>query len=215
MPKHSVPPQCRPNDLTGFRNNRWTVIKYVRRTESGSAMWLCECDCGATKEVAGTTIVTGKSKSCGCYAKEVTSITNSSHGLTKTPEHRIWLYMRKRILNKNMPDYHRYGGRGIAICPEWDDFTVFLADMGHRPSPQHSIDRIDNDGDYTPENCRWSTATEQAQNRRSNIKVTRGGVTRCLKEWCIELNMPYQTVWARVKTHNWSIERALTQPVRK
>jgi len=215
MTKRIIPPQSITHDLAGLKKNRWTVLEYVRRSDCGSAMWLCKCDCGTIKEVAGTTVVTGKSKSCGCLAAERTSVRTATHRLSKTTEHKIWLGMRNRVLSTKDTSYKNYGGRGITICAEWDDFLTFLADMGERPTPKHSIDRRDNEGNYTPDNCYWATPRQQATNKRNNINITRDGVTKCLKDWCTHQKLPYKTVWYRINGLNWPIERALTEPVRR
>lgn len=150
-------------DLTGQRLGRLTVLHRV--TGKG---WLCRCDCGAEKIVTSTAV-----KSCGCLKSEMISRRNRTHGRTGTPEHNSWLAMRQRCYYRQHKDYSRYGGRGIKVCAKWrDDFEAFLADVGARPSPQHTIDRIDGNGDYEPGNVRWSNAYVQSGNRSNVISVT-------------------------------------------
>lgn len=125
--------------------------------------------------------------------------------------------MINRCRNARSPYYHLYGGRGIKVCERWkgkNGFLNFLQDMGRRPSPKHSIDRIDNNGNYEPGNCRWATRIEQNRNRRDNRLVTFNGQTKCIAEWCDETGLPEKSVRARLWLLGWSVEDALTTPIR-
>jgi hypothetical protein len=122
------------------------------------------------------------------------------HGKTNTPEYRIWTDMHTRCSNPKFKDFRYYGGRGIAVCERWKSFSNFFADMGQRPSPRHSIDRRDSDGPYAPENCRWATSAEQANNKSTTILITIGGVTKPLAEWCAQRGVKRQTAWLRFKS---------------
>jgi len=212
MPKPIVPPRILYRDLTGLKNNRWTVIEHAGKSASGANMWLCKCECGTLKKVSGTNVSTGKSKSCGCYKSEVTSKLFFKHGLNKTPEYIIWCGMRSRC---NDADNKLYGGRGIAVCARWDDFLLFFSDIGKRPSSKHSIERRDNDGDYTPDNCYWATQKEQQRNKSSNHMISAFGVSMTMVEWSEFLAINYFTLRSRINICGWSAERSLLAPILK
>jgi hypothetical protein len=131
------------------------------------------------------------------------------HGMTDTPEHRIWLGMKGRCSNPNYEGYHNYGGRGIRVCDRWLLFANFIADMGHRPSPLHSIERIDNDGHYDPGNCKWATREEQNRNSRQNVKLTHNGQTMTIAEWADKLGIKHATLYGRIR-EGFPVEAALS-----
>lgn len=121
------------------------------------------------------------------------------HGQSKTDLHKTWCRMRDRCNRQSNKYWHRYGGRGIKVCERWNKFEAFAADMGARPSPRHSLERLNNDGDYEPSNCVWATKHQQALNRRTSIRVTFGGQTKVLKEWATDMGMNYLTLYCRYK----------------
>jgi len=131
-----------------------------------------------------------------------------------SPENMAWQNMRRRCNDRSRPEWPRYGGRGIRVCERWGTFENFLADMGRKPSPQHSLDRIDNDGDYEPGNCRWATAREQTLNSRHARMITFGERTLCLKDWGRVTGLGSNLLWRRLSL-GWSVERALTAPKRR
>lgn len=202
-------------DLTGRVFGRLTVISEAPRRHRKVPRWLCECSCGKAAVVEGKNLRHGLTVSCGCFAKEVTSLLTTSHGLTNSAEYKTWTGMKRRCLNKNDPSYDRYGGRGIRICDRWlTSFENFYADMGPRPSDGYSIERIDANRDYEPNNCKWIPMRDQAANKRSSVRLTHNGETHNLKEWSLITGMPYGTMQAR-HANGWDDERTITTPVRR
>lgn len=146
--------------MEGEKFGAWTVLSKLYRKHDGM-YYLCRCECGAEKPVYGKSLTSGRSKSCGC--KRVGNVT---HGKSKTPEYRVWSSIMERCYNEKQVSYKNYGARGITICDEWRDFENFLRDVGKKPGPEYSIERINNDVGYEPGNVRWATKTEQVINRR-------------------------------------------------
>lgn len=165
-----------PRDLTGQIFGRLTALRVAGPSEKSRSTrsWWCQCECGAHVAVASQELLRGESKSCGCLKRERDQTfghANAVHGhardLQESSEYRSWVEMRRRCTNPNSIGFKYYGGRGISVCSRWDEYANFLADMGPKPSPKHSIDRYPNkDGNYEPGNCRWATPTEQARNRK-------------------------------------------------
>ena len=201
-------------DLTGKKFNMLTVLNLSPTRHQRAAMWECLCDCGEKTLVKGSKIISGHTKSCGCL--NILSHTKHSHASSKgrTKVYRAWDGMKKRCYNPNSDSFYRYGGRGIEVCDRWkNSFENFLEDMRERPSKDHSLDRIDNDGDYTPENCRWTDWKTQARNRRCNYLVTYNGVKKSLVEWCEKFNINYSTAHSRLE-RGWDIPKIFTTPTK-
>lgn len=163
-----MPPRLQ---LQGRQFGRLTVLNFAG--SDGLSKWRCRCDCGTVLTVIGRNLVSGCSTSCGCLQLEMITKVNRKHGesIPCTREYAAWLSMKTRCTNSRFPRFKDWGGRGIKVCTRWrESFSNFLADMGRKPSPKHSMDRINNDGDYTPNNCRWATASQQARNCRPKRK---------------------------------------------
>jgi hypothetical protein len=159
-------------NLTGKRFSRLVVIKRAAKNLGQKVAWLCKCDCGNTQVVRGSDLKMGKHRSCGCLQLEaVTKHGNTQHGKRPSLTYTSWQMMKTRCLNPAHVSYPEYGGRGITFCQRWNDFSLFLQDMGARPSKRHSIERIETDGNYEPENCYWATPKQQAANRRKTKKM--------------------------------------------
>lgn len=199
-------------DITGQKFNEWTVLGYSHKkvySRSPRRFWVCQCSCGTIRPVDEKNLVFGRSTACGCTRK-----TTQTHGMSNTATYNSWRGMLERCNSPSHSSYHNYGGRGIAVCPEWKSFESFLEDMGECPSNSHSIDRIDNDGNYEPGNCQWVTQTEQGNNTRANHVITFSGKTMTMKQWANETGIKYSTLAARLNILGWSIERSLTKPVK-
>lgn len=203
-------------DLTGQRFNKLTVIKYAGKKGNGKKKlchWLCKCDCGNRVVVARNHLANGHTKSCGCYKLKRTSESHTIHGKHGTSEYIVWCNIKNRCYNKKNKSYPRYGKRGIIVCGHWlHSFESFYNDMGNKPSPRHTIERIDNNGNYEPSNCKWVTIKEQCNNRHNNRYITIDNETKTLAQWCRKYDIRYSTVHSRL-TLGWSIEKALTMPI--
>lgn len=198
-------------DIIGKRFGKLTVIsRSTIRDKKHNYKYLCRCDCGNEVLVRISSLTCGNTKSCGCF-KNHDAVT--THGMTSTRTYRIWTGMKDRCLNPKSPIYKYYGARGIKICSEWNDFEAFYADMGECPEGW-SIDRIDNDGDYCPENCQWSDRTTQANNTRRNINITFKGLSLTLSQWSSRLGIPYMTLYTRYK-RGWSVKDMMTKKIQK
>ena len=206
-------------DLTGQRFGRLTVMERAENAKDGHARWLCKCDCGGEIIVVRGDLRDGKVKSCGCLRKETAAQIGASgalHGKRNTRLYSIWHSMKARCYNPKHKFYKIYGERGIIVCREWlNDFQAFYDwAMSHGYSDGLTIDRIDNNKGYAPENCRWATQKEQCNNLRTNRHYVVNGETRTLPEWCELFNIDYGKAKNRLR-NGWSIEEALDLVPRK
>ena len=203
-------------DLTGRRYGRYTVVKYAGRDKRNAPMWMCQCDCGNIKNVLGSSLTRGQTKSCGCYNKDRVKETHTKHGQYKTRIYSIYAGMIKRCRTKTIKSYKDYGGRGIKVCDEWlgkDGFINFYNwSMANGYSDNLSIDRINNDGNYEPSNCRWTDAKTQGNNTRWNRNITIDGETHTLSQWAEISNVSRDLIRDRIK-RGWDVKEAIfTQP---
>lgn len=204
----------KPRNLTGKRFGRLIALEIVG-SRNGRRRWLCKCDCGNTTEVTTYSLTSGETKSCGCLKKSAVK----PRPRTKRYDHRelytIWQGMKQRCNDPNYHSFSQYGGRGIKLCDEWnnsfDSFAVWADSHGYRRGL--TIDRVDVDGSYCPENCRFATPKEQANNRRNTAYITYNGETKPLAIWCDELGVRLSPVRKRLQ-YGWSIERAFETPIR-
>jgi hypothetical protein len=192
-------------DLTGQRFGRLVAIRYEM------SKWTVVCDCGATKAVASGSLRNGETRSCGCLNREVLSCRSRTHGMSKTREWAAYSAAKNRCQNPNADRFPEYGARGIEF--RFQDFDSFWAELGPRPSPKHSVDRIDVEGHYEPGNVRWATQKEQCLNRRRARILEFQGRKQNLGTWSEELGIGHNTILARLK-RGWSVERALSTPAR-
>ncbi len=216
------------SDLTGRAYGRLRVLRhagwYQQPNGTRGSLWRCLCDptlggCGAEMDARVGKLNNGHTRSCGCLQAERRGAGSITHGATRnkvgasrlSAEYGAWQGMRRRCYQPGDAKFSLYGARGIGMCDRWrDDFAAFLADMGARPSPLFSLDRIDVNGPYSPENCRWATQKEQQRNRRDNRVIEFRGEKRCIAEWAELLGIKRATVQRRLSV-GWSVERALTE----
>lgn len=197
-------------DITGKIYGKLTVICFIE-TRKRKAHWKCNCECGKTIIVKSNSLNNGSTKSCGCKYKEANSKRLTTHGMTNSSIFNLWKGMIQRCSNPNSTHFKNYGGRGITVCNRWLDFKNFYSDMGEKPTNK-TLDRIDVNGNYCPENCWWATAKQQANNKRNNRIITFNGKSQSLMQWSTEKGINRCTLSDRLNSLNWSIGKALTTP---
>lgn len=213
-----IPNNPRFKDLTGRDDfGRWTVLYFAGHGSGGNSLWMCRCECETETIVRGPHLTRGKSTGC----RQCSGVGVVTHGMSHSPEFTIWAAMLSRCRCETSADYERYAGRGITVCKGWDSFDVFYLDMGPRPFPKATIDRINNNGHYScghceeclrngwPANCRWATYTEQARNTRRSRMLTFQGITQSIPDWAEQAGLTRSALYQRI-TAGWSVERALT-----
>lgn len=201
-------------DITGNKYGMLTVIRRVENAPKGVARWECRCDCGNIVIVRGGNLKNGAVKSCGCL-KGIANKKRSKHNMTGTRLYQIWINIKSRCYRKKNPFYKDYGARGIKMCAEWRDSFESFAEWALSNGYQDdlTIERINNDLDYRPNNCKWIGIGDQANNRRSNIKITYKNETHNLSEWCKIYGVNYDLVYNRIHNKHWDFERAMFEPV--
>ena len=203
-------------DLTGERFGRWTVIEYAGRGKHGEVQYKCRCDCGTERVLRRTSLTSGNSKSCGCLSRDVAKERGTTHGDSKSRLYRIWAGIIQRCCNdRERYEWEKYGGRGITVCEEWHKYEAFrdwALSSGY--SDDLTIDRINVNGDYCPDNCRWATVYEQNNNKRTSKYISFNGETGTIREFADRYGLAYSCLYTRLKL-GWSIEDALLIPSRK
>lgn len=198
-------------DLSGKTFGRLKVMSAFERRQK-ILFWKCRCSCGVVKWVSSQHLRLARVRSCGCLHREVTSLRTKIHGESKrfnpTPEYQAWQGMKRRCYRRSDTSYNSYGGRGISVCPAWrKSYLVFLCDVGRRPSSKHSLGRINNNGNYEPNNVEWQTDFEQQSNKRNNRLITIGCITATLADWSRHYSVPIWFSHQRLK-RGWSPETA-------
>lgn len=196
-------------DMTGQIFWRLKVLEFHSNSKRGAKKWLCQCECGNTVIAERTNLVKGSQRSCGCLRAE----NNVVHNMSKTPVYTNWSNLKARCGRPSHKDYKHYGGRGIELCDRWQKFENFLEDMGMPPSRKHSVERISNEGNYEPGNCRWATHIEQSNNKRNSLRLELDGITRTQAEWGRVTGLGWAVIQNRL-TRGKSIREALTTPKR-
>ena len=199
-------------DACRIKFGRYKILKELSHKPGEKRMVLCRCSCGIEKIVRLTHLWYGKIKSCGCLASEINSKRKTTHGKSNTRIYKIWVEMIKRTTNPKVISYKNYGARGIRVCKRWQKFENFYEDMLPTYSKNLSIERNDNNLDYSLENCRWASLKEQARNKRNTLKLTINNETKPLIKWAEERNLPYKRVYKRIYKFNWSPRVALEIP---
>lgn len=203
-------------DLTNKRFERLLVLKFAGKGRHGEPLWECRCDCGNIKIVSAGHLTNGDTRSCGCLHKERFSLSHTTHGESKSRLYKIWVGVKTRCCDKRSRNYHKYGQRGITVCEEWlnsyENFKTWAVVNGY--SNVLTLDRIDSNGNYCPSNCRWATQKEQQNNRRNNHLLTYNGETLTVSQWNEKLGFTRGTVSQRLNKLGWSVEKALTTPIR-
>lgn len=213
MKSTPMPMHPRFINLTGQTFGRLQVVSFAKqekRKRGSRSWWNCLCKCGVQKQILSDCLRSERTKSCGCFREEFRGTPQRTHGQTNTPEYNVWARIKQRCTNTKYHEFHLYGGRGIKICSRWlNSFEAFFRDMGPRTTPQHTVERINNDKGYEPGNCRWATQKENGRNKRNNHRLTHLGQTKCLSEWSEITGIKSSTIRARIKS-GWSVENALT-----
>jgi hypothetical protein len=202
-------------NLVGQTFGRLEVVERAKNDPRDQARFVCKCQCGTVKTVTGRLLRSGNTTSCGCFMREQVSARRTKHGETIngwSPEFKAWSSMRARCKGSH-PCQKYWAERGIKVCERWQTYENFLADMGRKPSPKHSLDRIDVNGDYTPENCRWATRTEQANNTTKTKWVEFEGQQRPVCEVARVVGLKPATLYARVFKLGWPLDKAISHPV--
>ena len=196
-------------DLTG---QKFGILSVIKRAENhnGDTYWLCRCDCGKEIQVRADHLRSNKIRSCGCATGSLITKAKTKHGMRHTHLYGVWNTMIQRCENPQSEEAYLYYARGVSVCRDWHDFTVFRDwALANGYEKGLTIDRIDNDGNYEPSNCRWATKIEQANNKRTNRRIEYNGEIKTLAQWAREYDIDYRKLWLRLE-RGWDFEKALT-----
>jgi hypothetical protein len=201
-------------DLTGQKFNYLTVIEHAGKNDINKHLYLCKCDCGNTTITVGESIKSGNTKSCGCMRKQMIVDKNFKHGYAKQPMYNVWCTVKDRCLNPNNKSYANYGGRGICLSKDWDDYKNFHRDMSFTYKHGLTLERVDNEKGYSKDNCVWASRITQCNNTRRNHLIEYEGKILTVSQMSREYNMKPYIVQKRISS-GWSIEKALLTPITK
>jgi len=212
---HPHPKDKRFVDMTGKTYGHLTVVGFAGRVDAKikHRIWYAKCTCGSVKTFYASNLTGGIAKSCGCMKGSLITKRKTRHGMAGTSENKYWSTMKARYNGSRPADFKNYAGRGSMVCSRWiESFDNFLEDMGHKPSPSHSIDRINNDGNYEPGNCRWATQSRQGRNTRVNRIVVFNGEAMCMSDLADKVGVSARVISKRTK-RGWSLEDACKMPL--
>ena len=203
------------HNLTGQKFGELTVIQRAENDIKGRTQWLCQCDCGKQKIIRGSSLTSGNTKSCGCLSIEKLKKMSITHKMAKTRLYKIWANIKTRCLNPKYSRFCDYGGRGIKVCNEWkNNFKAFYDwAIANGYKEDLTIDRINVNGNYEPENCRWVTPKINSSNKRNNFIFKYNNKEQCLKSWAEELNIDYILLYNRIIKRKWNFEKAIKTPI--
>lgn len=208
-------------DLTGQTFSSLTVVSrapnaWRKNGKQMATMWNCRCECGKESIVSTGNLRSGGTRSCGCLLLKIMGSQFKTHGKSETAAYRAWGRIKNRCSNPLRSNYYYYGAKGVTVCDRWlNSFENFYADMGDPPSPSHSIDRKDNSLGYSPDNCKWSTRIEQANNKSNNVFFAFNGQNKTIPEWSRESGVSRAVLYYRIQIKRWPIDKALSTPVRR
>ena len=202
------------SSCVGKKYNRLIVLRLAGKNKYGHQLFECKCDCGNIAVIEGTAVKNGRTCSCGCLQKESAKKRRTTHGMTKTKLFNVWNTMKQRCSNPNSKNYKRYGARGIFVCEEWkNDFASFMKwSLSHGYKDGLSIDRIDGEKGYSPDNCRWVDVYVQSNNRSNNRLMTINGITKNCKQWADHFGFEYKYFHEKCKKNDWNLEKVLEIP---